>query len=103
MKFSKLKSFVAVILTVSSMAFVNAQLTKPTAPENALLTAAIKRAETPKTKSVFYIDRKETTLDAVKNVSGDEVKGVKVLMGNDISKKWRAKGVTQIVMVTTKK
>lgn len=101
MKLSRLKLFATVIFIFGVITLVDAQQSDR-AEENSLLAAALKKSETAELKSVFYIDKSETTIDAVKKVPLDQIKYVMVLTGDDIKKKLRAKGFEQVVMITTK-
>ena len=103
MRLPNLKLLVTTIFTLGVMTSVNAQQAKAKPQENSLLAAALKKSQESPTKSLFYIDNVESTFDAVKEVPSENIKNVMVLTDDKIKKKFKEKGVTQIVMVNTKK
>ncbi len=103
MKLPNLKLLATAIFTLGVMAFATAQQAETTTQGNSLLEAALKRSESAESKSLFYIDKVETTMEAVKKVPSENIKYVMVLTDDKIKKKFKEKGITQIVMVTTKK
>lgn len=102
MKLPNLKLFVTAVFTLGVMTFINAQQSEIKTEENSLLEAALKRSDAKSSNSLFYLNKVETNIDAVKKVPSENIKYVMVLTGNDVKKKFRDKGITQIVMVTTK-
>ena len=103
MKFPNLKLFAITVFTLGAMTFANAQQTETKTQENSLLVAALKKAEESASKSIFYIDKEESSIEAVKKVLYENIKNVMVLTDDKIKKKFKEKGITQIVMVNTKK
>ena len=102
MKLPNLKLLITSVFTIGVMTFVNAQQSESQSKENSLLEAALKRSGEASSKSLFYINKSETNIEAVKKVPSENIKYVMILTGDDIKKKFREKGITQIVMVTTK-
>lgn len=102
MKLPNLKLFATTILSLGVMTFINAQQTETRPQENSLLTAALKKAEESASKSIFFINKEESNIEAVKKVPYGNIKNVMVLTDDKIKKKFKEKGITQIVMVNTK-
>jgi hypothetical protein len=103
MKLPNLKLFTITIFTLGAMAFANAQQAETKPQENSLLVAALKKSEESASKSLFYIDKVESNFEAVKKIPSENIKYVMVLTDDKIKKKFKEKGITQVVMVTTKK
>jgi hypothetical protein len=103
MKLPNLKLFTITIFTLGAMTFANAQQAETKPQENSLLESALKKSEESASKSLFYIDKVESNFEAVKKVPSENIKYVMVLTDDKIKKKFKEKGITQVVMVTTKK
>jgi len=102
MKLPSLKLFTITIFTLGVTTFVNAQQTEAKSKENSLLVAALKKSEESPSKSIFYINKKESSFETVKNVPSENIKYVMVLTDDKIKKKFKEKGIAQVVMITTK-
>ncbi len=102
MKLPNLKLFVTAAFTLGLMTFVTAQQSETKAQENSLMEAALKRSEAKSENSLFYIDKAEADLETVKNIPSENIKYVMVLKDDKIKKKFKGKGITQVVMITTK-
>ena len=102
MKLLNLKLFILAVFTLGAMNFANAQKVEAKPQENSLLVAALKKAEASASTSVFYINEKESSIEAVKKVPYENIKNVMVLTDDKIKKKFKEKGIMQVVMVNTK-
>jgi len=72
---------------------------------NSLLQETIKRHETsPQLKSttLILIDKAESSLSDLKGLKGNDVKNIKVLMNDSVKKKYKEKGIKELISITTK-
>ncbi|PVV62141.1 hypothetical protein DD829_00295 [Chryseobacterium sp. HMWF035] len=90
------------VFTFGVMTVANAQQTEVKTRENSLLEASLKSADAKSENSLFYINKKETDIETVKKIPAEDIKYVMVLKDDKIRKKFKEKGITQIVMITTK-
>lgn len=102
MKQTNLKLFLTAVFTLGLMTLTNAQQSETKSQENSLLEAALKRSEAKSENSLFYINKAETNIETVRKIPSENIKYVMVLKDDKIRKKYREKGITQVVMVTTK-
>ena len=102
MKLPNLKLFITTVFTLGLMTFASAQQSETKPQENSLLEAALKRSEAKSENSLFYINKAETNIEAVRKVPSENIKYVMVLKDDKIKKKYKEKGITQIIMITTK-
>ncbi|MFC7345503.1 hypothetical protein ACFQO9_02085 [Chryseobacterium zhengzhouense] len=92
-------------LAISNKAF--AQETKNTLAieTNSLLGNTVKRHEASpelKATTLILIDKVESSLSDLKELKGDDVKNIKVLMNDSVKKKYKEKGIKELISVTTK-
>lgn len=92
-------------LAISNNAF--AQETKNTLAieTNSLLGNTVKRHEASpelKATTLILIDNVESSLSDLKELKGDDVKNIKVLMNDSVKKKYKEKGIKELISVTTK-
>ncbi|MGI9649876.1 hypothetical protein [Chryseobacterium sp. RLHN22] len=92
-------------LAISNNAF--AQETKNTLAieTNSLLGNTVKRHEASpelKATTLILIDKVESSLSDLKGLKGDDVKNIKVLMNDSVKKKYKEKGIKELISVTTK-
>lgn len=92
-------------LAISNNAF--AQETKNTLAieTNSLLGNTVKRHEASpelKATTLILIDKVESSLSDLKELKGDDVKNIKVLMNDSVKKKYKEKGIKELISVTTK-
>lgn len=92
-------------LAISNNAF--AQKTKNTLAieTNSLLGNTVKRHEASpelKATTLILIDKVESSLSDLKELKGDDVKNIKVLMNDSVKKKYKEKGIKELISVTTK-
>jgi len=92
-------------LAISNNAF--AQETKNTLAieTNSLLGNTVKRHEASpelKATTLILIDKVESSLSDLKELKGDDVKNIKVLMNDSVKKKYKEKGIKEFISVTTK-
>lgn len=92
-------------LAISNIAF--AQETKNTLAieTNSLLGNTVKRHEAfPELKAVtlILINKNESSLADLKELKGDDIKNVKVLLDDSVKKKYKEKGIKEFISVTTK-
>lgn len=93
------------ILAISNTAFAQETKNELAINTNSLLGNTVKRHEaSPELKSstLILINKNESSLEALKELKGEDVKGVKVLLDDSIKKKFREKGIKEIISVTTK-
>ncbi|MFC3161532.1 hypothetical protein SAMN05443633_101631 [Chryseobacterium arachidis] len=102
MKLQNLRQLATAILIFGISVTAHAQQSEVQTERNSLLEAALKRSEEPTSKSVFFINKTQSDIETVKNIPSKNVKSVKVLIGDNVKKKFREKGINQLVMVTTK-
>lgn len=72
---------------------------------SSLLQETIKRHETsPELKSttLILINKVESSLSDLKELKENDVKNVKVLMNDSVKKKYKEKGIKELIFVTTK-
>lgn len=92
-------------LAISNTAFAQETKNELTISTNSLLENTIKRFEASpelKTSTLILINKNESSLEALKELKGEDVKGVKVLLDDSVKKKFREKGIKEIISVTTK-
>lgn len=92
-------------LAISNTAFAQESKNEFTISTNSLLENTIKRLEISpelKTSTLILINKNESSLEDLKELKGEDVKGVKVLLDNSVKKKFREKGIKEIISVTTK-
>lgn len=102
MKIPNFKLLITAVFTFGVMTVANAQQTEVKTRENSLLEASLKKADAKSENSLFYINKKETDIETVKKIPAKDIKYVMVLKDDKIRKKFKEKGITQIVMITTK-
>ncbi|OBW40675.1 hypothetical protein AB670_02968 [Chryseobacterium sp. MOF25P] len=93
------------ILAISNTAFAQETKNELAINTNSLLGNTVKRHEaSPELKSstLILINKNESSLEALKELKGEDMKGVKVLLDDSIKKKFREKGIKEIISVTTK-
>ena len=96
-----------VVMTLANSTNACAQKTKNALEiqTNSLLQETIKRHETsPQLKSttLILIDKAESSLSDLKELKGNDVKNVRVLMNDSVKKKYKEKGIKELISVTTK-
>ncbi|MCX8524513.1 hypothetical protein OF897_11375 [Chryseobacterium formosus] len=72
---------------------------------NSLLGNTVKRHEASpelKASTLILIDNVESSLSDLKELKGDHVKNVKILLDDSIKKKYKEKGIKELISVTTK-
>lgn len=92
-------------LAISNTAFAQETKNELAINTNSLLGNTVKRhEESPELKAttLIFIDKNESSLEDLKELKGDNIKGVKVLLDDSIKKKFREKGIKEIISVTTK-
>lgn len=92
-------------LAISNNSFAQETKNALAIETNSLLGNTVKRHEaSPELKSVtlILIDKKESSLEHLKELKGDHVKNVKVLMNDSVKKKYKEKGIKELISVTTK-
>lgn len=104
---SKLVLSVTFVMTlaISNNAFAQETKNALAIETNSLLGNTVKRHEaSPELKSVtlILIDKKESSLEDLKELKGTDVKNVKVLMNDSVKKKYKEKGIKELISVTTK-
>ena len=100
-----LSSTFVMTLAISNNAFAQETKNALAIETNSLLGNTVKRHEaSPELKSVtlILIDKKESSLEDLKELKGDHVKNVKVLMNDSVKKKYKEKGIKELISVTTK-
>ena len=94
-----------VTLAISNTAFAQETKNELAINTNSLLGNTVKRHEaSPELKgtTLILINKNESSLEDLKELKGDNVKGVKVLLNDSVKKKFREKGIKEIISVTTK-
>ncbi|MEG1592173.1 hypothetical protein [Chryseobacterium sp.] len=94
-----------ITLAISNTAFAQETKNELAINTNSLLGNTVKRHEaSPELKSstLILINKNESSLEALKELVGEDVKGVKILLDDSIKKKFREKGIKEIISVTTK-
>lgn len=92
-------------LAISNTAFAQENKNELAIHTNSLLGETVKRHEASpelKTSTLILINKNESSLEALKQLKGEDVKGVKVLLDDSVKKKFREKGIKEIISVTTK-
>jgi len=92
-------------LAISNTAFAQETKNELAIHTNSLLGNTVKRHEVSpelKATTLILIDKNESSLEDLKELKGDRVKGVKVLLDDSVKKKFRQKGIKEIISVTTK-
>jgi len=105
--FSRLILSTAFVMTlaISNTAFAQETKNELAINTNSLLGNTVKRHEASpelKTSTLILINKNESSLEALKELKGEDVKGVKVLLDDSVKKKFREKGIKEIISVTTK-
>jgi len=105
--FSRLILSTAFVMTlaISNTAFAQETKNELAINTNSLLGNTVKRHEASpelKATTLIFIDKNESSLEDLKELKGDHVKGVKVLLDDSAKKKFRQKGIKEIISVTTK-
>lgn len=105
--FSRLILSTAFVMTlaISNTAFAQETKNELAINTNSLLGNTVKRHEASpelKTSTLIFINKNESSLEALKELKGEDVKGVKVLLDDSVKKKFREKGIKEIISVTTK-
>ena len=105
--FSRLILSAAFVMTlaISNTAFAQETKNELAINTNSLLGNTVKRHEASpelKTSTLILINKNESSLEALKELKGEDVKGVKVLLDDSVKKKFREKGIKEIISVTTK-
>lgn len=107
---SKSTLFAGILLSFAMSATSFAQESAPAQSDlaihsNSLLGNTVKKhEESPEldAKTLVFIDKKESTIEALKQLKASEVKNVKVLQNDSVKKKYREKGITETISVQTK-
>lgn len=97
-------TFVA-ILAISNTAVAQETKNDLAIETNSLLGDTVKRHEaSPELKAVtlILIDKKESSLDDLKELKGDHLRNVKVLLNDSVQKKYKKRGIKELISVTTK-
>ncbi len=92
-------------LAISNTAFAQETKNELAINTNSLLGNTVKRHEASpelKASTLILINKNESSLEALKELRGENVKGVKVLLDDSVKKKFREKGIKEIISVTTK-
>jgi hypothetical protein len=92
-------------LAISNTAFAQETKNELAINTNSLLGNTVKRHEVSpelKASTLILINKNESSLEALKELRGENVKGVKVLLDDSVKKKFREKGIKEIISVTTK-
>ena len=92
-------------LAISNTAFAQETKNELAINTNSLLGNTVKRHEASpelKASTLILIDKNESSLEDLKELKGEHVKGVKVLLDDSVKKKFRQKGIKEIISVTTK-
>lgn len=92
-------------LAISNTAFAQETKNELAINTNSLLGNTVKRHEASpelKTTTLILINKNESSLEALKELKREDVKGVKVLLDDSVKKKFREKGIKEIISVTTK-
>lgn len=92
-------------LAISNTAFAQESKNELAINTNSLLGNTVKRHEASpelKASTLILINKNESSLEALKELRGENVKGVKVLLDDSVKKKFREKGIKEIISVTTK-
>ncbi|MCD0478020.1 hypothetical protein LPB90_06100 [Chryseobacterium sp. LC2016-29] len=105
--FSRLILSTAFVMTlaISNTAFAQETKNELAINTNSLLGNTVKRHEASpelKTSTLILINKNESSLEALKELKGEDVKSVKVLLDDSVKKKFREKGIKEIISVTTK-
>ncbi|MNU15170.1 hypothetical protein D3C71_32960 [compost metagenome] len=105
--FSRLILSTAFVMTlaISNTAFAQGTKNELAINTNSLLGNTVKRHEASpelKASTLILINKNESSLEALKELKGEDVKGVKVLLDDSVKKKFREKGIKEIISVTTK-
>lgn len=92
-------------LAISNNAFAQETKNALAIETNSLLGNTVKRHEASpelKATTLILIDKVESSLSDLKELKGDDVKNVKVLMNDSVKKKYKEKGIKELISVTTK-
>ncbi|WP_175622226.1 hypothetical protein [Chryseobacterium schmidteae] len=92
-------------LAISNTAFAQETKNELAINTNSLLGNTVKRHEASpelKASTLILINKNESSLEALKELKGEDVKGVKVLLDDSVKKKFKEKGIKEIISVTTK-
>ncbi|MCX8530997.1 hypothetical protein [Chryseobacterium luquanense] len=92
-------------LGITNIAFAQETKNDLAINTNSLLGNTVKRHEaSPELKSstLILIDKVESSLSDLKELKGDHVKNVKVLLNDSVKKKYKEKGIKELISVTTK-
>ncbi|WP_159474167.1 hypothetical protein [Chryseobacterium sp. 18068] len=92
-------------LAISNTAFAQETKNELAINTNSILGNTVKRHEASpelKASTLILINKNESSLEALKELRGENVKGVKVLLDDSVKKKFREKGIKEIISVTTK-
>lgn len=100
-----LSATLVMTLAVLNIAFGQEMKSELAIHTNSLLGNTVKRHEASpelKAATLILINKKESTLEDLKELKDDDVKNVKVLLDDSVKKKFREKGIKEIISVTTK-
>lgn len=92
-------------LAISNNAFAQETKSDLAIHTNSLLGNTVKRYEASpelKATTLILIDKVESSLSDLKELKGDDVKNIKVLMNDSVKKKYKEKGIKELISVTTK-
>ena len=92
-------------LAISNNAFAQETNNSLAIETNSLLGNTVKRHEASpelKATTLILIDKVESSLSDLKELKGDDVKNIKVLMNDSVKKKYKEKRIKEIISVTTK-
>lgn len=92
-------------LAISNKAFAQETKSDLAIHTNSLLGNTVKRHEASpelKATTLILIDKVESSLSDLKELKGDDVKNIKVLMNDSVKKKYKEKGIKELISVTTK-
>lgn len=100
-----LSSTFVMTLAISNTAFAQETKNELAINTNSLLGNTVKRHEASpelKATTLILIDKNESSIDDLKELKGDNVKNVKVLMNESLKRKYINKGIKEVIAVTTK-